>query len=158
MENNRREFKEVYRGRVTSTMTGREQLELVKEKQKLIDKKEQRLNEMKAIAYSTSSANYSTPRVQTSYKPDRREQLLATCIDLEQELLGDKLDLFIYRDKLINEIFKIHDATLINFLIYRYIRLQPLKEVARHIEASEVYTRHLNKKAVNCFEEIINNE
>ena len=123
------------------------QLETIDEQ---INQDLERLEQMKADAYSTGGIDYSRERVQTS--PDVSRYIAFN------ERINAEIDRFVdAKEQIIKEIRGLHDKNFIQVLFKIYVQFKTVKVASQEMKKSYSYTVDLHKKALACFEETYEN-
>ncbi|MGF0017504.1 hypothetical protein [Sporofaciens sp. SGI.106] len=126
------------------------QLEFIDEQ---INQDLERLEQMKADAYSTGGIDYSRERVQTSPVGDK------LCSDVSRyiafnEQINAEIDRFVdAKEQIIREIRELHNIYYVQILFKVYVQFKSLKAASQEMKRSYNFVLDVHKKALAAFEE-----
>lgn len=126
------------------------QLEFIDEQ---INQDLERLEQMKADAYSTGGIDYSRERVQTSLVGDK------LCSDVSRyiafnEQINAEIDRFVdAKEQIIREIRELHNIYYVQILFKVYVQFKSLKAASQEMKRSYNFVLDVHKKALAAFEE-----
>lgn len=110
------------------------------------------LHSMKQKAYSLSSTNYDSPRVQGTQDPDRIGNMVARIAEREDKINAKIDELAELKERITYEIKEIDDNRYVEILFRRYVQMQSLKRIAKEMGYSYERMRHLHGHALVAFE------
>lgn len=117
----------------------------------------ERLEQMKADAYSTGGIDYSRERVQTSSVGDKLCSDVSRYVILDEHINAE-IDRFVdAKEQIIKEIRGLHDKNFIQVLFKIYVQFKTVKAASQEMKKSYSYTVDLHKKALEAFEETYKN-
>lgn len=108
-------------------------LNKVKELDDSINKKLQRLSELKTIAACSGAGaiRYDQDKVQTSVTGGKLENSVIAMIDLEHEIDHDTDQFIDYRDQIISDCRKVEDKDERDVLLLKYIGYLSIRQIAQ---------------------------
>lgn len=123
-------------------------LNRVRDADKLIDLKQMRLEELKALSTAVRSPDYSSDRVQTSPTGDTLPRIIAKIIDLQEEINADidrfvdlKADVMHNIDRLTNPDEKV--------VLYRkYFEYKTMQQIADEVPCCKRTVQRLHKEGL----------
>lgn len=134
-------------------MTAKEYLRQVRKADVNIDQRIREKEDLREMATSIGSFNYSKERVQTSPPSSAQyEQLINKMLDLDAEinsLIDSYVDL---KHKIIGQIQGLCDVNYIEILNKRYIENKRLEVIAVEMNYDYNYIRHIHGRALQEFE------
>lgn len=122
-------------------------LNRVRDADKLIDLKQMRLEELKALSTAVRSPDYSSDRVQTSPTGDALLRIIAKIIDLQEEINAD-IDRFIDLKAEVMHVIDILPADEQEILYGKYFEYKTMPTIAAEIPCSIRNAQRLHRQAL----------
>lgn len=137
-------------------MKAKEYLEQIGELETRIKQKETQLDCLRETAGGAAAIRYDKVQIQQSVHGDALERSVLKLIDLEQQIINDKVALEQLRNKIINEIHETHDERYIKVLFKRYVEHKTYELIAVECFYTYDYTRVLHSEALRAFGKLKN--
>lgn len=135
------------------SLSARQYLGQLREIDAKINRDLERLEEMKAKAFSGGAAGYGRERVQASLIGDKLCSDVSEYVDFNEEI-NAKIDSFIdAKWQIISEISKLRDSRHADVLYKIYVQYKSIRDVAQEMGMSYSYTAALHNNALQAFEE-----
>lgn len=117
--------------------TAKKFLNSVREANTMIDLKQQRLDELKALADNIPAVDYAADKIQTSPDGDRLLNIIAKIVDLSEEINAD-IDRYVdLQARVMHVIDSVDGVDEQKFLYMRYFEGMKPKKIAAAIPCSE---------------------
>ncbi len=123
-------------------------LNQVKEADKMINFKQERLDELKAQSFCIRSPDYSSDKVQTSPTGDAIPRIIAKIIDLQEEINAD-IDKFIdLKAEIMRVVDSLKCADEIVIIYAKYFEYKTIQEIADETHHCRRTIQRLHKSAL----------
>lgn len=133
-------------------ITAKQYLEQLKVIDAKINQKIKERDELRLLATSTGSLEYSKERVNASSTGDTLEKKVIKYVDLEKEI-NETINEFVdKKHKIIDEIQGLDGVSHIDILFKKYVENKRLGVIATEMKYSYSRVKHLHTEALQAFE------
>lgn len=132
-------------------MKAKEYLEQIGELEEKIKQKQIQLSCLRETAGGAAAIRYDKVQIKQSVHSDLLERNVLKLIDLERQIINDKVALEEMRAQIINEIHDTNDERYIKVLFKRYVEHKSYELIAVECCYSYDYTRVLHSEALRAF-------
>lgn len=138
-------------------MTAKEYLQQIKKKNDAINRKLERIEELRSTISSTSAPAMSADKVQTSISGDKVGDMIAKIIDLEAEVNAD-IDSFVnFKEevqKIINSCCNSKECKIIKLHYFDYISIHLIS--VKYMKTNIRWIQRIHKSALSKIQEYLN--
>lgn len=132
-------------------MTPKEYLLTIRYLSMRISMKKKELERLSEEIGYISGMDYSSEPVRSSPNGDTLERQIVRVADLEAEIAEDIADTARHRAKIIDEIMSLGNTDYVRILCMRYVDMLSLSDVARKLNYSLDWVKHLHGRALYEF-------
>lgn len=133
----------------------KEYLNQIRELDRLIDSKQERLSELYAMISSPKAIRYDADRVQTSLPGDQMAAVVAKIIDIQNEINTD-IDRFVDLEEEIMQIVrKLKNPEEIALVKMKYFEYKSIRQIARETYRSKRTVQRIHKRALKKLSPLI---
>ncbi|MFI3236799.1 MAG: DUF1492 domain-containing protein [Lachnospiraceae bacterium] len=137
-------------------MKSKGQLEQIEVLNEIINEKLLQVSELKQLACSLGSIDYSAVRVQSSPSVGGKTNIVAKYVDLELEINQDIDDYVDKKNEIIKQIHKLQNVEHIKLLHDKYVQFKTFEEIAVDMRYSIRQIYRIHGSALQEFSKITN--
>lgn len=134
-------------------MTAKEYLNQAREYAQRVTEAEEDLAQIRAAAEAPRRVHLTGVISHLSKSDDPMASATARIEEATARLYQAKGDYILFRCKILRQCYDLDNMKYGDLLVRRYLDLKPFRAVAKDLELSEMYTRHLHGLALQAFEE-----
>lgn len=117
-----------------------------------IKQKEEQLESLRETAGGAAAIRYDKENVQISIASDIVERNVIRLIEMEEQVLTEKVRLESIKNTIIEQIHGLDDKRFIDVLYLRYVKCSKFEQIAIDLQYDYVYIRELHGEALGAFE------
>lgn len=118
-----------------------------------IDQKIEEADMLRSMAMNPGSPAMQVDKVQTSKTGDRINSITERYMELHDEVIRQQQELAERKHRIIDQIQKMKDATYMNILYKRYVKLEPMTQIAYEMRYNYTWLCELHGNALDAFEQ-----
>lgn len=133
-------------------MRAKEYLQQIEKLTIKIRQREDQLVCLRETAGGAAAIRYDKVQIQQSVQADTMERNVLKMVELESQIIADKIRMESLKNQIIEQIQALDDKRYMDILYLKYVKFKPYYEIAERMKYDYTYVRCLHGEALGYFE------